>query len=100
EGKQRVRLACGSLCESSVAPPEETMAEPVDRTTLIRAVTEAVDSGRLKVLIREAEDGNQLLLSGRLTLATIPLFEQLRHRGSEAAVTVRAADLVGDGAPA
>ena len=34
------------------------MAEPVDRATLIRAVTEAIDGGQLKVLMREGEDGS------------------------------------------
>ena len=74
------------------------MAEPVDRATLIRAVTEAIDGGQLKVLMREGEDGSELLLSGRLTLATIPLFEQLLLRGREAAVTLRAGELFGEAA--
>jgi hypothetical protein len=73
------------------------MAEAVDRAALARAVTEAVDSGRLTVRVLDAEDGSELLVSGRLTLATLPLFEQLLRHGLEAAVTLRAVDLFGEG---
>jgi hypothetical protein len=73
------------------------MAEAIDRATLARAVTEAVDSGRLTMRMLETEAGGELLLSGRLTLATLPLFEQLLRHGLDAAVTLRAAELFGDG---
>jgi hypothetical protein len=70
------------------------MAEAVEGAILLRAVTEAADAGWVTVVTREGSEGAELEISGLVTRATLPLFEQLLLRGATVQVTLRATDLV------